>query len=153
MDLAFNYAEKLNRNIEEKSPNFQPTKGYFDKEEPDRFNDFWMEHDPEYRRRFTESVVRKVLKENFEQLYNKLTRLPAEQNTIDDLYLRLKENGISTDIIAREFMRKMDPADVLSVLQKIDRNYVKNDKVSHQISEQDLTKIIIESVKKSFKIK
>lgn len=110
-----------------------------------------MEHDQEYRRRFTESVVRKVLKENFEQLYNKLTRLPAEQNTIDDLYLRLKQNGINTDIIAREFMRKMNPADVLSVLQKIDRDYVKNDKVSHQISEQDLTKIIVENVKRVLK--
>ena len=29
MDMAFNYAEKLNREVEEKSPNFAPSKGYY----------------------------------------------------------------------------------------------------------------------------
>ena len=66
MDYAFNLAEKHNNSVTEKSPNFQPAKGYFDDDKPDRFNDFWMEHDPEYRRRFVESIVRDVLKEEFE---------------------------------------------------------------------------------------
>ena len=32
MDMAFNYAEKLNRDTEEKSPNFAPSKGYYEKD-------------------------------------------------------------------------------------------------------------------------
>ena len=32
MDTAFNYAEKLNRDTEEKSPNFAPSKGYYEKD-------------------------------------------------------------------------------------------------------------------------
>jgi len=66
MDYAFNLAEKHNNAVAEKSPNFQPAKGYFDDDKPDRFNDFWMEHDPEYRRKFVESIVKNVLKEEFE---------------------------------------------------------------------------------------
>lgn len=29
MDMAFNYAEKLNRKVEERNPNFSPAKGYY----------------------------------------------------------------------------------------------------------------------------
>lgn len=91
MDYAFNLAEKHNNAVAEKSPNFQPAKGYFD-DKPDRFNDFWMEHDPEYRRRFVESIVKNVLKEeSVKKILKEGIVRTEQQNMIRKLNITLRD--------------------------------------------------------------
>ena len=63
MDMAFNYAEKLNRDIEEKSPNFAPSKGYYNESKQNNSKVFLTES--RLNQIISESIKRAILKEGF----------------------------------------------------------------------------------------
>ena len=63
MDMAFNYAEKLNREVEEKSPNFEPSKGYYNESKQNNSKIFLTES--RLNRIISESIKRAILKEGF----------------------------------------------------------------------------------------
>ena len=63
MDMAFNYAEKLNRDIEEKSPNFSPLKGYYNESKQNNSKVFLTES--RLNQIISESIKRAILKEGF----------------------------------------------------------------------------------------
>ena len=63
MDTAFNYAEKLNRDIEEKSPNFAPSKGYYNESKQNNSKVFLTES--RLNQIISESIKRAILKEGF----------------------------------------------------------------------------------------
>lgn len=54
MDYAFNYAERLNREVEEKSNNFHPLKGYYNE-----------------CVKITENDLRKMVEESIKRILNK----------------------------------------------------------------------------------
>lgn len=63
MDMAFNYAEKLNRDTEEKSPNFAPSKGYYNESKQNNSKVFLTES--RLNKIISESIKRAILKEGF----------------------------------------------------------------------------------------
>lgn len=63
MDMAFNYAEKLNRDTEEKSPNFAPSKGYYNESKQNNSKVFLTES--RLNQIISESIKRAILKEGF----------------------------------------------------------------------------------------
>lgn len=63
MDMAFNYAEKLNREVEEKSPNFAPSKGYYNESKQNNSKVFLTES--RLNQIISESIKRAILKEGF----------------------------------------------------------------------------------------
>lgn len=63
MDMAFNYAEKLNREVEEKSPNFAPSKGYYNESKQNNSKVFLTES--RLNQIISESIKRAMLKEGF----------------------------------------------------------------------------------------
>ena len=63
MDMAFNYAEKLNRDTEEKSPNFSPLKGYYNESKQNNNKVFLTES--KLNQIISESIKRAILKEGF----------------------------------------------------------------------------------------
>ena len=63
MDMAFNYAEKLNREVEEKSPNFEPSKGYYNESKQNNSKVFLTES--RLNQIISESIKRAILKEGF----------------------------------------------------------------------------------------
>ena len=63
MDMAFNYAEKLNREVEEKSTNFSPLKGYYNESKQNNNKVFLTES--RLNQIISESIKRAILKEGF----------------------------------------------------------------------------------------
>lgn len=63
MDMAFNYAEKLNREVEEKSTNFSPLKGYYNESKQNNSKVFLTES--RLNQIISESIKRAILKEGF----------------------------------------------------------------------------------------
>ena len=63
MDMAFNYAEKLNRDTEEKSPNFAPSKGYYNESKQNNSKVFLTES--RLNQIISESIKRAIIKEGF----------------------------------------------------------------------------------------
>ena len=63
MDMAFNYAEKLNRESEEKSTNFSPLKGYYNESKQNNSKVFLTES--RLNQIISESIKRAILKEGF----------------------------------------------------------------------------------------
>ena len=63
MDMAFNYAEKLNREVEEKSTNFAPSKGYYNESKQNNSKVFLTES--RLNQIISESIKRAILKEGF----------------------------------------------------------------------------------------
>ena len=63
MDMAFNYAEKLNREAEEKSTNFSPLKGYYNESKQNNSKVFLTES--RLNQIISESIKRAILKEGF----------------------------------------------------------------------------------------
>lgn len=63
MDMAFNYAEKLNREVEEKSANFSPLKGYYNESKQNNSKVFLTES--RLNQIISESIKRAILKEGF----------------------------------------------------------------------------------------
>lgn len=63
MDMAFNYAEKLNREAEEKSTNFSPLKGYYNESKQNNNKVFLTES--KLNQIISESIKRAILKEGF----------------------------------------------------------------------------------------
>ena len=63
MGMAFNYAEKLNREVEEKSPNFAPSKGYYNESKQNNSKVFLTES--RLNQIISESIKRAILKEGF----------------------------------------------------------------------------------------
>ena len=62
-DMAFNYAEKLNRDTEEKSPNFAPSKGYYNESKQNNSKVFLTES--RLNQIISESIKRAILKDVF----------------------------------------------------------------------------------------
>lgn len=63
MDMAFNYAKKLNREAEEKSTNFAPSKGYYNESKQNNSKIFLTES--KLNQIISESIKRAILKEGF----------------------------------------------------------------------------------------
>lgn len=63
MDMAFNYAKKLNREAEEKSTNFSPLKGYYNESKQNNNKVFLTES--KLNQIISESIKRAILKEGF----------------------------------------------------------------------------------------
>ena len=63
MDMAFNYAEKLNREVEEKPTNFSPLKGYYNESKQNNSKVFLTES--RLNQIISESIKRAILKEGF----------------------------------------------------------------------------------------
>ena len=63
MDMAFNYAKKLNREAEEKSTNFAPSKGYYNESKQNNSKVFLTES--KLNQIISESIKRAILKEGF----------------------------------------------------------------------------------------
>ena len=63
MGMAFNYAEKLNREVEEKSTNFSPLKGYYNESKQNNNKVFLTESI--LNQIISESIKRAILKEGF----------------------------------------------------------------------------------------
>lgn len=63
MDMAFNYAKKLNREAEEKSTNFAPSKGYYNESKQNNSKVFLTES--RLNQIISESIKRAILKEGF----------------------------------------------------------------------------------------
>ena len=63
MGMAFNYAEKLNRESEEKSTNFSPLKGYYNESKQNNSKVFLTES--RLNQIISESIKRAILKEGF----------------------------------------------------------------------------------------
>ena len=97
MDLAFNYAEKLNRDVEEKSPNFQPGRGYFDES---RISD----------------VVKDVLKEESENQGAVVKILPSQQ------LQKISEEDL-TKIVSETVKRVLKEGDMRTKQQNIIRRF------------------------------
>lgn len=89
MDMAFNYAEKLNRGIEEKSPNFAPSKGYYNESKQNNSKVFLTES--RLNQIISESIKRAILKEGFFDSFPFMYE--KEEKKDDDSSKETKEKG------------------------------------------------------------
>ena len=109
MDMAFNYAEKLNREVEEKSTNFAPSKGYYNESKQNNSKVFLTES--RLNQIISESIKRAILKEgffgSFPSMYEK------EEKKDDDSSKEKGENKASAKRRERVISRlKSDGVDV-----------------------------------------
>ena len=109
MDMAFNYAEKLNREAEEKSTNFSPLKGYYNESKQNNNKVFLTES--KLNQIISESIKRTILKEgvfdSFPSMYEK------EEKKDDDSSKEKEGNKASAKRRERVISRlKSDGVDV-----------------------------------------
>lgn len=109
MDMAFNYAEKLNRDIEEKSPNFAPSKGYYNESKQNNSKVFLTES--RLNQIISESIKRAILKEGFFDSFPSMYE--KEEKKDDDSSKEKGENKASAKRRERVISRlKSDGVDV-----------------------------------------
>ena len=109
MDMAFNYAEKLNREVEEKSPNFAPSKGYYNESKQNNSKIFLTES--RLNRIISESIKRAILKEGFFDSFPSMYE--KEEKKDDDSSKEKGENKASAKRRERVISRlKSDGVDV-----------------------------------------
>lgn len=109
MDMAFNYAEKLNRDIEEKSPNFAPSKGYYNESKQNNSKVFLTES--RLNQIISESIKRAILKEGFFDSFPSMYE--KEEKKDDDSPKEKGENKASAKRRERVISRlKSDGVDV-----------------------------------------
>ena len=88
MDMAFNYAEKLNRESEEKSTNFSPLKGYYNESKQNNSKVFLTES--RLNQIISESIKRAILKEGF---FDSFPSMYEKEEKKDDDSSREKEGN------------------------------------------------------------
>ena len=109
MDMAFNYAEKLNRDIEEKSPHFAPSKGYYNESKQNNSKVFLTES--RLNQIISESIKRAILKEGFFDSFPSMYE--KEEKKDDDSSKEKGENKASAKRRERVISRlKSDGVDV-----------------------------------------
>lgn len=109
MDMAFNYAEKLNRDTEEKSPNFAPSKGYYNESKQNNSKVFLTES--RLNQIISESIKRAMLKEGFFDSFPSMYE--KEEKKDDDSSKEKGENQASAKRRERVISRlKSDGVDV-----------------------------------------
>lgn len=109
MDMAFNYAEKLNRDTEEKSPNFAPSKGYYNESKQNNSKVFLTES--RLNQIISESIKRAMLKEGFFDSFPSMYE--KEEKKDDDSSKEKGENQASEKRRERVISRlKSDGVDV-----------------------------------------
>ena len=109
MDMAFNYAEKLNREVEEKSPNFEPSKGYYNESKQNNSKVFLTES--RLNQIISESIKRAILKEGFFDSFPSMYE--KEEKKDDDSSKEKGENKASAKRRERVISRlKSDGVDV-----------------------------------------
>ena len=109
MDMAFNYAEKLNRESEEKSTNFSPLKGYYNESKQNNSKVFLTES--KLNQIISESIKRAMLKEGFFDSFPSMYE--KEEKKDDDSSKEKGENQASAKRRERVISRlKSDGVDV-----------------------------------------
>ena len=109
MGMAFNYAEKLNREVEEKSPNFAPSKGYYNESKQNNSKVFLTES--RLNQIISESIKRAILKEGFFDSFPSMYE--KEEKKDDDSSKEKGENKASAKRRERVISRlKSDGVDV-----------------------------------------
>lgn len=109
MDMAFNYAEKLNRESEEKSTNFSPLKGYYNESKQNNSKVFLTES--RLNQIISESIKRAILKEGFFDSFPSMYE--KEEKKDDDSSKEKGENQASAKRRERVISRlKSDGVDV-----------------------------------------
>ena len=109
MDMAFNYAEKLNRESEEKSTNFSPLKGYYNESKQNNSKVFLTES--RLNQIISESIKRAILKEGFFDSFPSMYE--KEEKKDDDSSKEKGENKASAKRRERVISRlKSDGVDV-----------------------------------------
>ena len=109
MDMAFNYAEKLNREVEEKSPNFAPSKGYYNESKQNNSKVFLTES--RLNQIISESIKHAMLKEGFFDSFPSMYE--KEEKKDDDSSKEKGENQASAKRRERVISRlKSDGVDV-----------------------------------------
>ena len=109
MDMAFNYAEKLNREVEKKSPNFAPLKGYYNESKQNNSKVFLTES--RLNQIISESIKRAILKEGFFDSFPSMYE--KEEKKDDDSSKEKGENKASAKRRERVISRlKSDGVDV-----------------------------------------
>ena len=108
MDMAFNYAEKLNRDTEEKSPNFAPSKGYYNESKNSKKITLT---ESKLNQIISESIKRAMLKEGFFDSFPSMYE--KEEKKDDDSSKEKGENQASVKRRERVISRlKSDGVDV-----------------------------------------
>ena len=108
MDMAFNYAEKLNREVEEKSPNFAPSKGYYNESKNSKKITLT---ESKLNQIISESIKRAMLKEGFFDSFPSMYE--KEEKKDDDSSKEKGENQASAKRRERVISRlKSDGVDV-----------------------------------------
>ena len=108
-DMAFNYAEKLNREVEEKSTNFSPLKGYYNESKQNNSKVFLTES--RLNQIISESIKRAILKEGFFDSFPSMYE--KEEKKDDDSSKEKGENKASAKRRERVISRlKSDGVDV-----------------------------------------
>ena len=108
MDMAFNYAEKLNREVEEKSPNFAPSKGYYNESKNSKKITLT---ESKLNQIISESIKRAILKEGFFDSFPSMYE--KEEKKDDDSSKEKGENKASAKRRERVISRlKSDGVDV-----------------------------------------
>ena len=108
MDMAFNYAEKLNREVEEKSPNFAPSKGYYNESKNSKKITLT---ESKLNQIISESIKRAILKEGFFDSFPSMHE--KEEKKDDDSSKEKGENKASAKRRERVISRlKSDGVDV-----------------------------------------
>ena len=109
MDMAFNYAEKLNREVEEKSANFSPLKGYYNESKQNNSKVFLTES--RLNQIISESIKRAILKEGFFDSFPSMYEKEGKKD--DDSSKEKGENKASAKRRERVISRlKSDGVDV-----------------------------------------
>ena len=108
MDMAFNCAEKLNRDTEEKSPNFAPSKGYYNESKNSKKITLT---ESKLNQIISESIKRAMLKEGFFDSFPSMYE--KEEKKDDDSSKEKGENQASAKRRERVISRlKSDGVDV-----------------------------------------
>ena len=108
MDMAFNYAEKLNREVDEKSPNFAPSKGYYNESKNSKKITLT---ESKLNQIISESIKRAMLKEGFFDSFPSMYE--KEEKKDDDSSKEKGENQASAKRRERVISRlKSDGVDV-----------------------------------------
>ena len=108
MDMAFNYAEKLNREVEEKSTNFSPLKGYYNESKNSKKITLT---ESRLNQIISESIKRAMLKEGFFDSFPSMYE--KEEKKDDDSSKEKGENQASAKRRERVISRlKSDGVDV-----------------------------------------
>lgn len=116
MDMAFNYAEKLNREVEEKSTNFAPSKGYYNESKQNNSKVFLTES--RLNQIISESIKRAILKEGFFDSFPSMYE--KEEKKDDDSSKEKEGNKASAKRRERVISRlKSDGVDVAQYAYKL----------------------------------